>query len=400
MSKTVLSWIEEVEQSFRNDQPVLLRDDTEQSGGCALVFPARTISAEIVNRALHLSRGSSPFVALSAERAETFHLEPMGFNRSTLPPPRGFAPRELVSVEAREGVTTGISAADRARTVRVLGADEPKARDIVKPGHVFPIQTRAGGVLVRSALPEAALDVIKLSRSGDAACFFELYSATGSALSLEEWEQLSKKESLTALTIGDLITARLQREEMVKQITEVRLPTSFESNMKAYLYRSEVHQGDHIALVKGEIHAESEVLTRVHPEQLFEDVFGPAVEDRDEKGALAPTTSLQRALQEVGDAEVGVLVYLRRPDTFPLLRELGGAAHPQREGGEDLPPPSLQPAGAAMKEYGIGAQILRDLGVRKIHLLSSRGAPAAGLANFGLEIIGQRTLGNTKGAHG
>ncbi|MCB0328361.1 MAG: 3,4-dihydroxy-2-butanone-4-phosphate synthase [Bdellovibrionales bacterium] len=368
------SWTTACRAAFDQKRPVILLDDTDSSGRSVVLFPAENATDEIINECIRLSNGASTHVALTPERAEQFLLEPMGFNRNVHQLKRGVTPRELVSVEARRGVTTGISAGDRATTVRTLAAKNPKTRDLVKPGHVFPVRVREGTILVRSALPEGAIDIVSIAGHNPIACYFELFSEIGEYLPQEQVRETANASGISLVTIGELIEHRLQNEQVVQRQTEVKLPTNHQSDMRAYLYSSKIHKGDHIAIVKGTITPEKIVLTRVHPEQTFHDVFGPA--DSFGNGPL------ERALTEIGKAEVGVLVYLRRPDTFPLTQELRIMGTADR-----------RPQGASMKEFGLGAQILRDLGVRKIDLLSSSGAPEAGLARYGLTVVHQRPLG-------
>jgi 3,4-dihydroxy 2-butanone 4-phosphate synthase/GTP cyclohydrolase II len=361
--------------NFRVRRPVILLDDTDTVKRSALIFPAEQASADLVNFCLQSTHGATIQVALSPLRADALQLEPMGYNRFEAHKPHTHTPRELVSVEARKNVTTGISAADRAETIRVLGMHEPNPREIVKPGHIFPIRVREGGVLVRSALAEGALDMSILSGFRDAACFLEIFNNRGEYADESQLADLTKKEELAQITISELIEYRLRHEQLIQRINEVRLPTSYESDMKAYLYRSHVHKGDHIAIVKGIITPDTSVLTRVHPEDTFIDVFGNPKD--------GSNTPLHLALKAISEAKVGVLIYLRRPDQTPLARSL------LRENQNE------RPVGTRMKEYGLGAQILRDLGVRKINLLASSEAPEIGLASYGLTVVHQQPLINS-----
>ena len=361
-----------MEESFRAKRPVILLDDTDTVKRSALIFPAEQATADLVNYCLQRTLGATIHVALSPLRADALQLEPMGYNRFEPQKPRVHTPRDLVSVEARKNVTTGISAADRAETIRVLGMHDPNPREIVKPGHIFPIRVREGGVLVRSAIAEGALDVSTLSGFRDAACFLEIFNDTGEYVDENQLAELTKKEDLAQITISELIEYRLRHEQLIQRINEVRLPTSYESDMKAYLYRSYVHKGDHIAIVKGDITPDTPVLTRVHPEDTFIDVFGNPKD--------GSNTPLHLALKAISKSDVGVLIYLRRPDQTPLARSL------QRKNQNE------RPVGTRMKEYGLGAQILRDLGVRKINLLASSEAPEIGLASYGLTVVHQQPL--------
>lgn len=353
---------------FEECQLAFLVDDESDRHHGVLVAPAASMTAERVNRILHLAKGNLQ-VALSPERAHGFSLESMNHSSPFQNDADLRQPRECVSVEAREGISTGISAADRAATIRILGEKDPNPRKLVKPGHIFPVRTRQGGVLVRSSLPEGALDLVRMSGFSEAAAFADVLHAKGSLASLSDLQQLSQQEEIPLFRIAEIVGERLRHEKLVYRVAEAKLPTQVAGEMISIAYRSDVYKGEHIALTLGDLASDEPVLVRVQPESTYTDLFG----------SLQSTTAgvLSGALQEIGKARRGVLIYLRSVDSGLLSKQLTGGNR-QRS--------------AVMKEYGVGAQILRDLGVSRITLLSNTKKPIAGLESFGLEIVGYHPL--------
>lgn len=356
---------------FRSSRVGILIDDAGGSRA-AVVAPAFEMSAASMNTFLTWT-GGLPFVALSPERAEAFLLATMARPRvnaarasldtSTLP--------QYVSVEAREGVTTGISAADRAATVSILGAPVPQARKLVQPGHIFPAETREGGVLVKAAIAEGAVDLVKLAGFTDAALFIDLLDAKGELMSEAAARDFASAKNLPLVTITDIIAYRLDRESLVTRVAEARLPTAQAGEVRSIIYRSKLHDVEHIALVKGEVNHGNPVLVRVQGENTVADVFG----------GPDPSTrhAIQDSLRAIGERGEGVLIYLRRPfvDDKSGQVQLLGSTRPDGR------------SAVLMREYGVGAQILRDLGVTKIELLTAASRPLGGLTGFGLEIVSQ-----------
>ena len=345
-------------------------DDTSSTPHAALVAPANAMSEAVMNRAIGLS-GGLPFVAISPERAAAFLLPSMSrplTSQGASEHGRASSP-QFVSVEAREGISTGISAADRALTVSILGAETPQPRKLVKPGHIFPVETREGGVLVKMAIPEAALDIVTLAGFTDAAFYLDLLGQDGELLSTEKTEELSQRQSLPITTLTQLVEYRLEQEPLVSRIAEAKLPTSEAGEVKAIVYRSRIHDVEHVALVKGDVTTGDPILVRVQAENTIADVFG---------GDSPPSRkNLHLALKMIGEREKGVFLYLRRTN-------LGLAPHQT--------PVIAAPAAAMMREYGVGAQILRDLGVSRIELIAGTPRSMAGLGSFGINIVSQRTF--------
>lgn len=351
----------------------LLVDDvsTEQKG--VLFAPALDISADSVNRIISLSTGIL-YVVLSAERSSALVLSSMSRPKTMVGNSlsQSFNLRMCVSVEAREGVTTGISASDRACTVRVLGEKIPNARKLVKPGHIFPMVARDGGVLVHHALPEGALDIVKMNGYTDAAAVVDMLDSDGSLYSVSQLREISEKENIPLFSLSELTQYRLQNEKLIERVAEAKLPTEEAGELRSIIYKSSVHEGEHVALVKGEINPDEPVLTRVQPECTFTDVFG---------GGHPPSRNqLRSALRAIGIRGSGVLVYMRRPVRGQLQQQVlqQGASY----------------SASAVREYGLGSQILRDLNVKKIDLLTSSAHDYSGVRAFGLEIVSATPLFN------
>lgn len=351
---------------FALSRYAVLLDDTG-SGRAVVIAPADNISEALVNEIITISGGLT-FVALSPDRAAALLLSSMargpGHNNDV-----GHQSLPLyISVEAREGVTTGISAADRATTLRILGERFPLPRSLVRPGHIFPVETKTGGVLVRAAIPEASLDIIKMAGFTDAALFMDLLDRTGELLDTQGAKALAETQNLALFSISELIQYRLSREPLISRVAEAIIPTKQAGELRAIVYRSALHEVEHIAYVKGEISSEQPVLVRVQSENTLADVFGGE--------HPASRKHLHNSLRAIGERGSGIVLYLRKPrivDSDSLT-----------SGQPAAPPPTAQ-----MREYGIGAQILRDLGVGQIELLSSTNRALMGLSHFSISVTRQ-----------
>ncbi len=361
-------------EDFKTRSLALIIDDLGEVERAILVAAAQNITTSIVNEILHISSGPL-FVALSPERVQAFMLSKMGRPRVT-PAHATDINSQLnicLSVEAREGVTTGISVADRTATIKVLGEASPNARKLVKPGHIFPVEVREGGTLVKNALPEAALDLVKICGASEAAVFVDVLNESGDLIDIAAAGELAGRLSIPRLTLSDLMRYRLENEKLVFKVAEARLPTRLAGELKSCVYRTSLHEAEHFALVKGEIDPTKPVLTRVQTEHTCADVFG---------GLSTPSRKhLRDCLRAINQQGCGVFLYLRSPFAG-ILREQ--VSDPQAD--------KVKKPMALMREYGIGAQILRDLGVRKIELLSSSNKVLSGISTFGIEIVAQKPL--------
>jgi len=359
-------------QEFKQRGVIFISDTTADRARTALVSPAVSMTADLFNQVLTLSR-SNAYVVISRARAAGFWLTEMNDPRRSLSKAQDSELLGLVSVEAREGVTTGISSADRSLTIELLGAPQPNPRALVRPGHVFPILAREGGVLVRTALPEAALDITTLADFSDAALYMDLLDDRGDFLQLDAAKRVANENKIPFLELEQLVSYRLQNERFVSKVAESLLPTRGAGEMRSCMFQSTLHEGDHIALVKGSWEPDEAVLVRVQPEFTFSDVFG---------GDTPPSRqNIQSSLEMIGARGKGVLLYLRRPQSGQLQEQI--AHWPES--------PQTKP-GLLMREYGIGAQILSELGVRKIELITNSKKNLVGLNPFGIEIVKQIPL--------
>lgn len=365
---------------FSERRLALLLDDCSSMDAAVLCAPAQRVDEQLVNEALHISAGTC-FVAMSPARVKAFMLAPM---RRPVTSPGALQTANpafdlFQSVEAREGVTTGISVADRTRTILVLGQEPPNPRRLIKPGHIFPVQVREGGVLVRNALPEGALDLVRLACHSEAALFLDLLRSDGEYAGRAEVQSAAVRFNLPVFTLSDLIHYRLSTETLVSRVAEVRLPSRLSSSLRTFLYRSSIYSGEHVALVKGEIDPARAVLTRIQPERTCADVFGG--------DHPASRRQLHAALRAIDREECGIVIYLRRTQRGELREQI-----------RSLRKSKQRQAAAEMREYGLGAQILRDLGARKIELMTSSTRVLEGLGSFDLEIAARRSIPEFDGA--
>lgn len=351
---------------FKNVGICVLQDDSSNRKRAVVLAAAWNISTDTLNRLISLSNSIS-FVTLSNTRAESLLLQPM----QTLAHSSRY-PSSLVSVDAREGITTGISANDRKLCLHALADPKPNPASLVKPGHIFPLTIRTGGSLERNALPEGASDLVRATAENEVAVFMDLLTDTGRLMTENEQQAFSKNEALPMFTLSEVVQYRLRCEQLITRIAEAVLPSKFASEVRSIVYRSKLHEGEHIALVKGVIDPNVPTLTRVQTENTFSDVFGGSNYDS--------RASLHSALRLMEEQTQGVLLYLRRPMRGALAAQLFGRA------------PQPTDTSSMMRDYGIGAQILRDLGIKKINLLSHNAKQLVGLETFGLEIVSRTPL--------
>jgi len=363
--RDVLASIEDIVDDFRNGRMVILADDEDRENEGDLVIPAQMATPDAINFMAKHARGLI-CLALTQERVQALGLPLMAQDNQS-PHQTAFT----ASIEAREGVTTGISAHDRARTVAVA-IDPTKAKDdIVSPGHVFPLVARDGGVLVRAGHTEAAVDLPRIAGLYPAGVICEIMNDDGSMARMPDLIKFAQFHGLKIGTIADLIAYRRRNERVVERIAENDFESVHGGKFRLIVYRNTLKYSEHIALVKGDVAAPGPVPVRVHAINLLDDVLG----DASGKGAL-----LQAAMRQIGRMERGVVVVIReaRPTTLSerVRRRAGDKVEPERD----------------LREYGIGAQILIDLGVREMILLSNTKRSIVGIDGFGLTVAGQKPL--------
>jgi 3,4-dihydroxy 2-butanone 4-phosphate synthase/GTP cyclohydrolase II len=348
---------------------VILMDDKDRENEGDLCMAAEKVTPEAINFMATHGRG---LICLPLTEARVRYLGiSMMVSENTSP----FGTAFTVSVDAAAGITTGISAADRAKTILDAIADDAKPQDLVTPGHIFPLRARNGGVLVRAGQTEGSVDLARLAGLKPAGVICEIMKDDGTMARQPDLMKFARKHKVKVCTIADIIQYRLNYESLVFRAAAAPLPTRAGGLFHAIVYNTHVDQNEHLALIKGEISPKDETLVRVHTKYVPGDVFGFELLNT---GAI-----IQRSLEIIGQEGKGVILYLQ-PDQ--KLQHPSRVAYPRVEGKrkKDMNPSFVYRAD--FKEYGIGAQILRDLGVRKMRLLTNNKTHLVGLGGYGLEV--------------
>jgi 3,4-dihydroxy 2-butanone 4-phosphate synthase / GTP cyclohydrolase II len=366
--------IESVIADIRRGRMVIVVDDADRENEGDLVMAAEKTTARSVNFMAKHGRGLI-CVPTAGDRLRQLGIERMVTNNRET-----FKTDFQVSVDAAEGITTGISAADRAKTIQVLADPRSFPEDLVQPGHVFPLRAKAGGVLQRAGHTEAAVDLARLADCRPAGVICEIMKDDGTMARLPALKRFAKLHKLKICSIEELIKFRRERDRLVERIEVVKMPTDY-GEFDLHLYRSTIDGQNHIALVKGKVAGRASVLVRVHSECLTGDVFGSR---RCDCGA-----QLQQAMKQVNDAGAGVIVYMRQEGRGIGLPAKIQAYKLQEEGLDTVEANRRLGYPMDLREYGLGAQILVDLGIKKIKLLTNNPKKVVGLDGYGLEIVKQ-----------
>ena len=366
--------VENVIADVQRGRMVIVVDDADRENEGDLIMAAEHVTAKAINFMAKEGRGLI-CVPTTNER-----LQQLGIERMVKQNREVFKTDFQVSVDAARGISTGISAADRAETIRILAEPTAVPDDLVQPGHVFPLRARPGGVLQRAGHTEAAVDLVTLAGCRPIGVICEVMNDDGTMARLPQLMRFAKKHRLKLCTMAALIEHRRTREKLVEHIETVKMPTDF-GEFDLHLYRSKLDGQHHLALVRGVVAGQSGVLVRVHSECLTGDVFASRRCD------CGP--QLHQAMRQVADAGRGVIVYMRQEGRGIGLAPKIKAYKLQEQGLDTVEANQKLGYGMDLREYGLGAQILVDLGLKKIRLLTNNPKKIVGLKGYGLEVIEQ-----------
>ena len=364
-----IATIEEAIEEIRRGRMVVLMDDKNRENEGDLCMAAEKVTPEAINFMARHGRGLI-CLPLTEEKVKQLAL-PMMVSENTSP----FGTAFTVSIDAAEGISTGISAADRAHTIQLTIADDAVSEDLVTPGHIFPLRAKKGGVLVRAGQTEGSVDLARLAGLKSAGVICEVMNDDGTMARLPDIEKFAAHHGLKVVTIADLIQYRMQNDCLVYRVASARLPTRFGGEFEAVVYNTHVDQSEHLALIKGQISPHEDTLVRVHSKYVPGDVFGFEL--------LNTGAVIRHSMEMIAQEGKGIILYLQTEG-----KELRPArmTYPRVDGRRKRDMNLSFVYQADFREYGIGAQILRDLGVRKMRLITNNRRNLVGLSGYGLEV--------------
>jgi 3,4-dihydroxy 2-butanone 4-phosphate synthase/GTP cyclohydrolase II len=371
--------IEAAAADIREGRMIIVVDDEDRENEGDLVCAAEKITPEIINFMATHARGLI-CMPLTEERCDELHLTMQVADNTSF-----LGTAFTVSIEARKGVTTGISASDRATTI--LTAVDPKTRpqDLARPGHIFPLRAKKGGVLVRPGQTEASVDMARIAGLYPAGVICEIMNEDGTMARLPHLEKFAQRHSLKVITVADLVRYRISKEVLVKRAVETDLPTVY-GTFRAVAFENVINGDVHLAMVMGDVTTDEPTLVRVHTENVTCDMFGSLIDDTG--------FQLHTALEKIAAAGRGVVLYLRqREHGLDLIHQLHTYAIMQERGASKREA-SLETGYGLNRDYGVGAQILHELGLKRILLLTNHPPKVTALEGFELEVVGSIPLGS------
>jgi 3,4-dihydroxy 2-butanone 4-phosphate synthase / GTP cyclohydrolase II len=373
-----IATIEEAVADIRDGRMIIVVDDEDRENEGDLVCAAEKVTPEIINFMARHARGLI-CLPLTEERCDELHLTTQVADNTSY-----LGTAFTVSIDARRGITTGISAADRATTILVAVDPKSRPQDLARPGHIFPLRAKNGGVLVRPGQTEASVDIARIAGLYPAGVICEVMNEDGTMARMPQLEAFAAQHDLKMITVADLVRYRISKEMLVRRVVETHLPTVY-GRFRAIAYENVINGDVHLAMVMGDVTTDDPVLVRVHTENVTCDMFGSLIDDTG--------FQLHTALEKIAAAARGVVLYLRqREHSLDLVTQLRTYSLMQKNGLSKREA-SLETGYGIDRDYGVGAQILHDLGLRRILLLSNHPPKVAALEGFELSVVGNVPLG-------